>query len=165
MGAGRPRKTPAELKLSGVTKQHGYRKNWNTSETPCAALRTRAPQRYLKETKAAWTSFMEVKAVQGVLSEEDMAAVTMMFNALDNDFRMQVEIDKIYHAPDFGEKVMDPEERKKLKDLVQIQKMHETAFFSMSLRFGMTPTERSKLTVKEQQQKSPMLMLLEAAED
>ena len=159
MAAGRPRKTMQELKLSGVANQHGYRKNWN-SNTPLEAQPKRAPEHYLPETKKAWNYFYKVKAIQGVLSIEDEPLVRMMFDSLNYAFKMSAEIDKLYHDPDFMSNLDDPDKRKQLKEMVQIYKIHESSFFSISMRFGITPTERSRLATKEQQTISPMLKLI-----
>lgn len=164
MATGRPRKTMAELELSGVVNQHGYRKNWN-SNTPFEAQAKRAPEHYLPETKKAWNYFHKVKAVQGVLSIEDEPLVRMMFDSLNYAFKMSAAIDALYHNEEFMSNLADSDKRKQLKEMVQIYKIHESSFFSIALRFGITPTERSRLATKEQQTISPMLKLISGEDE
>lgn len=161
MPVGRPRKTTAELKLAGVINQHSSRKDWNTSDTPYAIdTQRQAPSNYLPETKSAWAAFMKVKLVQGVLSAEDEGTVRLMFDALDDTYRMQKQIDEFYLSENLSERLADAEQRKHLKEMVQVRNMHSDAFTRLALRFGITPTERSRLAVKEKQELSPMLQLL-----
>ena len=154
----------SELNLSGVAKQHSYRKNWS-SNTPLEAQLHRPPEHYLAETKKAWYNFYKVKAIQGVLSIEDEPLVRMMFDALNNALRMSAEVDKLYHNSEFMSNLADSNKRKQLKDMVQIYKMHETSFFNIAIRFGITPTERSRLATREEQPASPLLRLINGDED
>lgn len=158
----RPRKPAAELKLSGTFNQHSSRKNWNT-ETPMAVTSKPAPDRYLQRTKIAWNQFMRVKAAQGILSEEDMAMVTMMFDALDDVYRMQDEIDAFYKRPNLRACLADEDSRQQLKDMVHIRKNHETSFAFIACKFGLSPAERSKLTLPDKTNESPMLQLIHEA--
>lgn len=160
MSAGRPRKTVKELKLNGTMNKVSSRKDWNTSSTPFQANPTYAPKRYLQATKDEWNAFMKVKGVQGVLSNEDLAHVTAMFNALDDYYRMQAKVDSFYVSEDLDDKLADAEQRKQLKEMVQVMNLHFEMFNKIALRFGITPTERSRLAVKEKQELSPMLQLL-----
>ena len=106
---------------------------------------------------------MRVKAIQGVLSEEDMPLVGMMFDALDNLYRIQDEIDAFYRDPKLKSNLSDEETRKQLKDMVNIRKSHEAGFFLLACRFGLTPSERTKLVLPEKNAKSPMLQLINEA--
>ena len=160
----RPRKPVADLKLSGTFNQHSSRKSWNT-ETPFAITSRPAPDRYLQRTKVAWNQFMRVKATQGILSEEDMAMVTMMFDALDDVYRIQDEIDAFYKRPTLRKDLGDEDLRQQLKDMVHIRKNHETSFAFIACKFGMSPAERSKLTLPENKNESPMLQLLKKAKE
>ena len=159
---GRPRKPVNELKLAG-TFDRGYpRKNWNT-ETPFAVTDSPASSKYLRRTQEAWHQFMRVKAVQGVISEEDMCMVRLMFDALDNLYRIQDQIDAFYKRPNLSALLADEDYRSQLKEMVQIRKNHETSFAFFACKFGMTPAERSKLTVADKKDESPMLQLLNRA--
>ena len=158
----RPRKPAAELKLSGTFNQHSSRKNWNT-ETPLAVTNKPAPDRYLQRTKVAWNQFMRVKTEQGILSEEDYMMVTMMFDSLDDVYRIQDEIDAFYKRPNLRKDLADEDIRQQLKDMVHIRKNHETSFAFIACKFGLTPAERSKLTLPEKKNESPMIALLNKA--
>jgi len=158
----RPRKSANELKLAGTFNKVGSRKNWNT-ETLFVVMDKPAPNEYLTRTKIAWNQFMRVKAVQGVLSEEDMSMVRMMFDSLDDVYRIQDEIDAFYKRPTLRNDLKDKEKRDHLKEMVQIRKSHETSFAMFACKFGLSPSERTKLTLPEKKDESPMLQLLNRA--
>lgn len=161
---GRNRKPAQELHLSGTFNQHSSRKDWNTS-TPFAVTGDEgsANGKYLKRTQEAWHDFMRVKAVQGVLSQEDMCIVTLMFDALDNLYRIQDQIDAFYKQPNLSNILKNEKRMEQLKSMVQIRRNHETSFAHFACKFGMTPAERSKLTVADKKDESPMLQLLNRA--
>ena len=161
---GRNRTPAQELKLAG-TFDRGYpRKDWYTT-VPFAVTGDEgaADSKYLKRTQVAWHSFMKVKSVQGILSEEDLCMVTLMFDALDNLYRIQDQIDAFYKKPNLSALLADEDYRSQLKEMVQIRKNHETSVAFFACKFGMTPAERSKLTVPEKKDESPMLQLLNRA--
>lgn len=158
----RPRKPVADLKLSGTFNQHSSRKSWNT-ETLFTVTNKPAPDRYLQRTKVAWNQFMRVKAAQGIVSEEDLAMITMMFDSLDDVYRIQDEIDAFYKRPTLRADLSDDEKRQQLKDMVHIRKNHESSFAFIACKFGLSPAERSKLTLPEKKDESPMLQLLSRA--
>lgn len=155
----RPRKSANELKLAGTFDRGYNRKNWNT-ETLFVVGDKPAPNNYLQRTKVAWHQFMKAKAAQGVLSEEDMSMVRLMFDALDDVYRIQDEIDAFYKRPTLRRDLTDEDKRQHLKDMVQIRKNHETSFAFFACKFGLSPAERSKLTIPEKKDESPMLALI-----
>ena len=106
---------------------------------------------------------MKAKAAQGVLSEEDMSMVRLMFDALDDVYRIQDEIDAFYKRPTLRRDLTDEDKRQHLKDMVQIRKNHETSFAFFACKFGLSPAERSKLTLPEKKDESPMLALISKA--
>lgn len=156
---GRPRKPAKELKLNGTFNKVSSRKDWNT-DTPYVMDQSYAPKRYLPETKRAWNQFMKVKCVQGVLSDEDEAMVILMFDALDDVYRIQAKIDEFYNDPNLSANLRDAETRKHLKEMVQVRKIHETSFVTMAVKFGMSPVERSRLQVTSSKPKSELFELL-----
>jgi len=154
---GRPRKTVAQLKLSGTFNKVSSRKDWN-EEVPCVLGYISAPKRYLQRTKVAWNQFMRVKAQQGVLSEEDQSLVLIMFNHLDHYYRaddrlQQMEKDPAYFGTSIGLDAMD-----KIGKMIE---RHFNSFSKLALRFGMTPSERTKLHIPEHEKQSEMLQLLQ----
>ena len=160
MGAGgRPRKTVQELKLSGLYGKRSSHKSYNEEVTNPLEMKA-APGKYLKRTQYAWNQFMRVKTSQGILSEEDSSLVTIMFDSLDDLFRVQDEIDRFYRRPDLTKALADEESRDHLKEMVQIRKLHEASFTSLAVKFGLTPTERTKLILPQKKAESPMLKLL-----
>ena len=161
---GRTRKPVQQLKLAG-TYDRGYpRKDWNTT-TPYAVTGDEGPadSRYLGRTKEAWHQFMRVKSAQGVLSEEDLCMVRLMFDALDNLYRIQDQIDNFYKQKNLNVILANEDRLMQLKTMVQIRKNHETSFAFFACKFGLTPAERSKLTVADKKEESPMLQLIHEA--
>ena len=159
---GRPRKSANELKLAGTFNRGYQRQDWNT-ETQCVVTHKPAPDRYLQRTKVAWNQFMRVKATQGVLSEEDLSLVTLMFDSLDDVYRMQDEIDAFYRRPNLRHALADEDLRSQLKEMVQIRKSHETSFAMFACKFGLSPSERTKLTLPNRKEESALLKLMKEA--
>ena len=155
MPAGRPRKTPQELKLSGTNIYHPERRKWNTkNETPLE--RKPAPGRYLKRTQYFWNQFMVEKAAQRVLSIGDESLVLAMFDAYDQYLRYKDQHDEMVKDADFSD--FDT-----IRRLNQIDIMIDRLFkqwTSLALRFGLTPTERSRLAVEPEQEDDELMRIL-----
>ena len=159
MAMGRPRKSERELKLSGTFKKVSSRKNWN-DENPIPLETRTAPSRYLGRTKKAWDQFMLTKAKQGVLALEDEAAITMMFDSLDLYYRTYDKVE-ILNRGVFGGNKIDDELLDKYNKIDIIMNRQFQRFEKLACRFGITPSERSKLRVKEEAPKSELLRILE----
>ena len=155
----RPRKSAQELQLSGTFSRVSSRKNWNTRNDR-ELTKKPAPSRYLQRTKEAWNQFMDVKATQKVLSAEDERSVVLMFDALDRYFRMSDEIDKIYRKPDFAEWLGDISNQKQFKLMKTELRADNDVFKNWAIRFGMTPTERSKLSVPKVETEDEIFSIL-----
>ena len=162
MTAGRPRKTVRELKLSGTFKKHSEHKAYN-EETPMQITDSeRAPSRYLRRTQTAWNDFMKVKSFQGVLSIEDRTAITLMFDSLDSYYRTRDQIQNI-------QKTARPEDYKDrgflscLKILTTTQNTFFQQYIQIACRFGVTPTERTRLAIPEKKPDSDFIKLLKKA--
>ena len=157
---GRPRKTPQELELTGTNIYHPERKNWNTKNQKPLTDRV-APAHYLRRTQIAWAEFMDMKAEQKVLSIEDRALVVQMFDCLDRLYRNTDTYNEIRKKnPDYAEWLKDKENRDMMKHLRAEMNADDTAFRNWAIRFGMTPTERSKLPVVPEKPQSEMLQLI-----
>ena len=160
MPAGRPRKTPQDLKLSGTNIYHPERKKWNTrNATPIT--QKPAPSRYLKRTQYFWNQFMIEKAAQNVLSVGDEPVLVSMFDAYDQYLRYKDQHDELMKDADFK----DPEFLRNLNQLdIMIDRLFKQ-WTSLALRFGLTPTERSKLAVTPEKPQSAMLELIQRAKE
>lgn len=162
MKAGRPRKTVADLKLSGTYGRHSEHKDYN-DETPLQITEgERAPSRYLKRTQTAWQDFMNVKSFQGVLSVEDKSAITMMFDALDSYYRTHDQLQRI-------QRTAKPEDYKNkefldcLKALTSTRSTFFREYVQIACRFGITPTERSRLVIPKKKEDSELFKILREA--
>ncbi len=158
MPAGRPRKTVQDLKLSGTFTRNSSRKEWNT-EVPQKLEAKPAPRKYLKRTKLAWHRFMDVKIEQGVLSSEDEDAVVSMFDALDSYYRFSNQLEKIRRQTT-AEDLLDKSFRERLKVLNGIVRSSNEAYQKLAYRFGITPIERSKLSLPSGKPEDPLLEIL-----
>ena len=160
MAMGRPRKTEAELKLSGTFGKDSSRKKWNTrNATPLTEKP--APARYLKRTQYFWNQFMIEKAAQNVLSVGDEPVLVSMFDAYDQYLRYKDQHDELMKDGDFK----DPEFIRNLNQLdIMIDRLFKQ-WTSLALRFGLTPTERSKLAVMPEKPQSAMLELIQRAKE
>ena len=162
---GRPRKTPQELELAGTNPYNPYRKNWNTKNQRPLTDRV-APAHYLRRTQIVWAEFMDMKAAQGVLSEEDRACVIEMFDCLDRLYRNTDTYNEIRkNNPDYFQFLLDKGNRDTVKQLRAEMTADDTAFRNWAIRFGMTPTERSKLPVMPEKPQSEMLQLIKRVKD
>lgn len=157
---GRPRKTPQELELTGTNIYHPERKNWNTKNQKPLTDRV-APAHYLRRTQIVWAEFMEMKAAQNVLSIEDRSCIIQMFDCLDRLYRNTDTYNEIRKAhPDYAKWLQDKDNRDVIKTLRSEMTADDTAFRNWAIRFGMTPTERSKLPVVPEKPQSEMLQLI-----
>lgn len=156
---GRPRKTTTELKLSGTFNQHSSRKNWNT-DVPCKLTDKPAPGHYLKRTQIEWHKFMIVKSSQEILSIEDESMIIMMFDSLDLYFRMTDSVFEFHKSPEYNEKMQDWKQRATLKDFVKLRSSHLADFTRIACRFGISPAERSRMTMPEKEERDELLELV-----
>lgn len=159
MAMGRPRKSKGELKLSGTLNQHSSRKNWADENPIPMEIRT-APTRYLDRTKKAWEQFMLTKAKQGVLVLEDEAPIVLMFDSLDLYYRTYDKVKILNHGVSGDDKI-DDDLLDKLNKIDIIMNRQFMRFEKLACRFGMTPSERTKLRVKDEAPKSELLRILE----
>ena len=103
---------------------------------------------------------MLTKAKQGVLALEDEAAITMMFDSLDLYYRSYDKVE-ILNRGVFGDNKIDDDLLDKYNKIDIIMNRQFQRFEKLACRFGITPSERSKLRVKEEAPKSELLRILE----
>ena len=110
---------------------------------------------------------MDMKAAQGVLSEEDRSCVIEMFDCLDRIYRNTDAYNEIRKQhPDYVAWLLeDKANRDTIKLLRSELTADDTAFRNWAIRFGMTPTERSKLPMMPEKPQSEMLQLIMRAKD
>ena len=159
MPAGRPRKTPQELELSGTNIYHPERQNWNKRNDLPLEYKP-APSRYLKRTQIAWHKFMEVKATQGVLSVDDESLIVTMFDSLDKLTRYKDQRRKL--DKELGWDKEDIAIRNQLDIMIDREFKQWT---TLAARFGMGPIDRTKLAVSPRETEDPMLSLIKKAKE
>ena len=67
--------------------------------------------------------------------------------------------------PNYFEFLLDKDNRDAVKHLRAEMNADDTAFRNWAIRFGMTPTERSKLPMMPEKPQSEMLQLIKRAKD
>lgn len=154
MPKGRPRKTPQELELSGTNIYHPERKKWNTKNSTPLTEKP-APGRYLKRTQFFWNQFMIEKASQNVLSVGDEPVFTAMFDSYDRWLRYKDRREELDST--LGWDKEDITIRNQLDIMIDREFKQWT---QIAIRFGLTPTERSKLAVQPEKPQSEMLQLI-----
>jgi P27 family predicted phage terminase small subunit len=156
MGRGRPRKSPEELKLAGTFGQHSSRQKWNArNATPLTEKA--APSRYLKRTQYFWNQFMIEKAQQNVLSVADEPVFVAMFDSYDQWLRYKDKREKLTIGYETMEEINI---RNRLDCMIDREFKQWT---SLAIRFGITPTERSKLECGPEQKETEFMQILKRA--
>lgn len=161
MPAGQPRKTQQALVLSGADKYNAKRyENYNLTETGPVIPKDvvlRCPKEYSKETKKAWKSIVPSLISMGVLSEQDLPGLRILFDVYEE---YQIQLRAIHHLdttymnePDYWER-RDRASKRKDRALDQ--------WIRLACRFGILPTERSRLMPQELQKKEedPLSVIL-----
>ncbi len=151
---GRNRKTVAELKLSGEFGKHGNRKDWNQEVPDPIGRDFKIPAGLLPHTRNAYRSFMYAKTIQGILSTEDEPLVFAMFSSLDSYLRITEQIAPILK----NKEEIDLDQIDKLS---KIQRRYLESFTALAIKFGLSPTERSKLSLPVKKEPSPMMKILQ----
>ena len=157
---GRPRLTQNALTLSGQDKLKPQRySNYNMeagSVIPRDAI-LKCPKEYSKETKKAWKAIVPSLIEMQVLSVQDLPTMRMMFDVYE-EYLMHCKVikhlDETYsNEEDYWEK-RDKAARRRSKALDE--------WIRLACRFGITPTERSRLMPQEtlEKDKSPLDIVL-----
>ena len=139
----KPRMTQQQLALSGQgeLKKSKY-KNWN--KVPGTVIpkdhRLIAPKKYDKKTKKAFKIVTDNLIAMGALSEQDLPAMELMFDCLNDYYRFESLIKFIDETSD------DSDETFKRRDrLVKRKNEAMRNFYLWTGKFGITPTDRSRL--------------------
>lgn len=158
----RARSTKEYLELTGkINNQKQYKdlapsKGLPTSIPTDAALK--CPTKYCKRTKDAWHAIVPSLTVLGVLNVQDLAALEMMFSAHEQYVKAEEALRK-YMATEF-----DPSNFtsvKHMRTLSTVMNESISTFIKVSTKFGITPTERTKLVFNsEEKEKDPLSIVL-----
>lgn len=152
MPAGQPRKTQQALVLSGADKYNAKRyENYNLTETgpviPKDAV-IKCPKEYSKETKKAWKTIVPALISMGVLSEQDLVGLKMMFDVYEEYQRHIMTIKHLDETYSNEEDYWDKRDRAaKRRDKALDQ------WLRIACRYGILPTERSRLMPQDIQKK------------
>lgn len=152
MPAGHPRLTQTALTLSGQDKLRPQRySSYNLvpgQVIPRDVVLT-PPKHYEKQTKKAFKTISSNLIAMGALSEQDLVAFGVMMDSLNDYYKcdaLLIHLDKTVID-------MDEEYLKQRDKILKRKGEASDRFYKWTSRFGITPTERTRLVCGEQKQK------------
>lgn len=159
---GKQRNTQNELILSGAVKRNPQRYsgfNFQKGKVIPKDMTLTPPKKVRKETKKAWEAIVPNLISMGALSEQDLPMMGVLFSSYD---RMMMLDDKQKSV----EQTFDPTDADQVKTLERIDRMRRNAqqeVVQLALRFGLTPTERSRLATGDsfdEEEKDPLDIIM-----
>ena len=139
----RPRATATQLELSGLNKTQRRRYstyNMKPGKVIPPDVQLKAPKKYEKQTKEAFKIIASNLIAMGALSEQDLPAFSLMMDSLNDYYKYEALIDFL------DKTYMDKEDYFDKRDKLTKRKSESMrAFYLWTSRFGITPTERTKL--------------------
>lgn len=139
----RPRATASQLELSGLNKIQKTRYstyNMKPGKVIPPDVQLKPPKKYDKQTKKAFQSITSNLIAMGALSEQDLPAMSLMFDSLNDYYKFDALIDFLDKTYMDKEDYFDKRDR-----LVKRKNESMRAFYLWTSKFGITPTERTKL--------------------
>jgi len=145
MAAGRPRGTQKHIELSGLAKKRKkyYGERNNTQLAPLADMSIEAPKKYSRETRMAWDLIVPNLIAMEVLTEVDLPSLQMMFDAYEEYVQAKKTITKFEKI----HTMLEPDYIIKRKALNTWMTNSQVNFNKIAARFGLMPTERSRLPI------------------
>ena len=147
MPAGRPRLTQNQLVLSGQKELRPQRYgSYNMESGPIIPkdMILKCPTYYCKEVKKAWKSIVPSLISMSVLSLQDLPALGILFDCLE-EYYAQMKVIKLLDSTYVNEK--DYWERRDKASRRRSKALEE--WLRLATRFGILPTERSRLMPQE----------------
>ena len=95
-----------------------------------------------------------------VLSADDESCIVMMFDCLDRLYRNTDTYNELRKNTNYVRWLKDKENRETIKMIRREISDDNLTFRNWAIRFGLTPTERSKLAVNPDKPQSEMLRLI-----
>ena len=139
----RPRATAQSLQLSGLNKIQKTRYstyNMEPGKVLPPDIQLKAPKKYEKQTKKAFQSITSNLIAMGALSEQDLPAMSLMMDSLNDYYKFEALIDLL------DKTYMDKDDYFEKRDRLTKRKNEAMrAFYLWTGKFGITPTERTRL--------------------
>ena len=162
-GGGKPRATIQHLELVGL-ENHGDHKYYNRDHGPLITADTnlKCPSEYHKETKKCWKAIVPTLIQMGVLTEPDLPTLKQLFDAHDDYVRAR-ENYKAYTVLFDSSNIQDVVKMVDIqRKLFSVMDAARDRFNKIGSRFGITPTERSRLPInQESKDEDPLQVILE----
>lgn len=156
----RPRATANQIELSGLNKIQKTRYstyNMEPGKVIPPDVKLKPPKKYEKQTKKAFQSITSNLIAMGALSEQDLPALQLMMDSLNDYYKFDALIDFL------DKTYMDKEDYFDKRDkLIKRKNESMRAFYLWTGKFGLSPTERTKLSCEtpEKSDKDPLDQLL-----
>lgn len=158
-----PRKPARQSLLSGQVdfRPARFAKYNLTDGVPVDAVTIKPPKEYSKETKKAWNVTVPALLQMKVLSETDLVNLGLMFNAYEEIVSAKRAISEFEQASTNRASDEYINRRKKLNTwlLTSMQ-----TFINYSSRYGMTPSDRTKLPMfggdEKEEEEDPLDVIL-----
>lgn len=158
---GRPRKTKEQLHLSGMDVRNKGRYESTTMMSPDAVLLSKltCPTKFRPRTRRAWQHIVPSLVGMGVVSEQDIPSLNMMFTL----YNSMVLADEKLEEAEAMEDLDMMEKLDLIEKLTKLRNNNWNASQQIMSKFGIGPTERAKLVLPEKKEESAMEKLFKGA--
>ena len=158
---GQVRASAAQLKLSGLStwnKSH-YKENYNLTEGILPQGDIIAPKSLSPTAKKAWNTTVPALLQMKALSVTDFVQLENLFMLYDELLKARKAIKEF----DKTHSVVDDDYISKRRMLNAWLNQTQTTFTTLACRFGMTPSDRTRLPIEEDDDnsKDPLEVLVE----
>ncbi len=158
----RPRNPAKKSMLSGQVEYRPARfEKYNLSDgVPIEAVTIKPPKEYTKETKKAWNATVPALLQMQALSETDLASLGLMFQAYDEIVYARKAIAELEKS---STNIISDEYINRRRKLNAWLMASMQTFVTFSSRFGMTPSDRTKLPMvgeEKEEEEDPLDVIL-----
>lgn len=149
------------LELTGMITSHSDYKYLPPSKGQPTSIPQDAilecPKKYSAKTKKAWKCVVPSLIILGVVHEEDLPSIEMMFDAYEAYAKSSEVVHKLFKSD-----LSDPQNMKDLTKAHRLMNESMKSYINISQRFGMSPIDRLKIPVtpEEEKEDDPLSVVL-----
>lgn len=152
------RSTVQQLEASGLLQHNAkHYSNYNrlTGTVIEKDIQLEPPKHYRTETKKAWKAITQNLITIGALSLQDLPSLGTMFDSYDRYICLRDKLGMYdsYLEEDGIDPFLNPEWLKGRSTLHRMMTTELDQFMKAASRFGLTPTERSRLVCQQEEEK------------
>ncbi len=154
----RPR-MPKELhELSGTVSKHPERKQYGSSKGISFPKGTAipAPKRFSNKTKEAWNRVVPTLVGMQILTSLDLPKLDAMFSFYDTFVKVDAQVNEMQKEDIYR----DPDMLDHFRTLTKIRSENWNSFTREASLFGLSPSERAKLQIPDEQEEADELQKL-----